>query len=116
VANIFCHLGSEDTFYDISRHARGKDIFGHVGEMESGEFDGNIYFCTEAPSLESAQVIVELRKRGYEKKGAYADPLFVDWENGDFRPRPDSPALKMGIKSIDLSDVGLTEDFPERFK
>lgn len=48
--------------------------------------------------------------------GAYADPLFVDWEAGDFRLRPDSPALKMGIKSIDISKVGLTEDFPERFK
>jgi len=114
VGSICFHLGGEDTYHDISRFARGKDPFDQIGEMESGETDGNICFCAEAPSLESAEVLVELRKRGYEKKGAYADPLFVDWENGDFRLRPDSPALKMGIKWIDLSGVGLTENFPER--
>lgn len=36
----------------------------------------------------------------------FADPEFVDWENGDFNFKPDSPALKMGIKPIDLSSVG----------
>jgi hypothetical protein len=35
------------------------------------------------------------------------DPLFVDPENGDFRLRPDSPALRMGIVPIDLLKVGL---------
>ena len=98
MGNICFHLGGEDTFYDISRHGRRKDTFDHVGRMESGEVGGNIYFCAEAPFLESAKVIAELRKRGHEKNGAYTDPLFVDWENGDFRLRPDSPALKMGIK------------------
>lgn len=116
MGNICFRLGGEDIYYDISRFARGKDPFDQIDEMESGEIDGNIYFCAEAPSLEPAEVLVELRKRGYEKKGAYAAPLFVDWENGDFRLRPDSPALKMGVKSIDLRDVGLTENSPEGFK
>jgi hypothetical protein len=35
------------------------------------------------------------------------DPLFVDPENGDFRFKPGSPALKMGIVPIDLSEIGL---------
>lgn len=35
-----------------------------------------------------------------------ADPLFVDPENGDFRLRKDSPALKLGFKQWDYSLVG----------
>jgi hypothetical protein len=34
-----------------------------------------------------------------------ADPLFVDLAKGDFRYRPDSPALKLGIQPIDISRV-----------
>ena len=37
----------------------------------------------------------------------FADPLFVDWENGDFNFKPDSPAHKLGIKPIDVSAAGL---------
>ena len=36
------------------------------------------------------------------------DPLFVDAANGDFRLQPNSPALKMGMVTLDLSKVGLT--------
>ena len=79
------------------------------------EFDYNLYFSA-SPGQEADDPFAKLHKDGYEKHGAFADPLFVDWEAGDFRLKPDSPALKMGIQSIDLSGVGLTDDFPERFK
>ncbi|HDY89129.1 MAG TPA: right-handed parallel beta-helix repeat-containing protein, partial [bacterium] len=36
----------------------------------------------------------------------FADPKFVDWENGNFNFKPDSPALKMGIEPIDMSKAG----------
>lgn len=39
-----------------------------------------------------------------------ADPLFADIENRDFRLLPDSPALAMGFRPIDVSDVGLYGD------
>jgi hypothetical protein len=111
VRNIFFHPGGEERFYLMSG---GKDPFEHLGEMGFGEVDHNIYFSANAPEADG--VISELQKVGHEKNGAYTDPQFVDWENGDFRLSPDSPALKMGIRSIDLSNVGLTADFPERFK
>jgi hypothetical protein len=44
----------------------------------------------------------------------YADPMFVDLKPWDFRLKPESPALKIGIKQIDLKGVGLTKDFPKR--
>ena len=83
--------------------------------MSTGEIDRNIYYQLDAPEG-PATTLEKVREVGHEKNGAYADPLFEDLENGDFRLKPDSPALKMGIKSIDMSKIGLTEDFPKRFK
>jgi len=43
---------------------------------------------------------------GKESCGVFADPKFVDPNHFDFRLRPDSPALTLGFKPIDLSTVG----------
>jgi hypothetical protein len=56
----------------------------------------------------------EIRAQGVGQTDMYADPMFVDLKPGDFRLKPDSPALKMGIKQIDVQGVGLTKDFPKR--
>jgi hypothetical protein len=81
--------------------------------MKGGEIDRNIYYNLQ--SSDSSEV-ESFRKFGFGKNSRYADPLFVDLENGDFRLKPESPALKMGIKSIDVREAGLTEDFPEKFR
>jgi len=47
------------------------------------------------------------QRDGVDAHSLAVDPLFVDPENGDFRLRPDSPALKLGLVPIDLSNVGL---------
>jgi hypothetical protein len=44
---------------------------------------------------------------GVDVHSQSVDPLFVDTENGDFRFKRESPALKMGIVPVDLSKVGL---------
>ncbi len=43
---------------------------------------------------------------GFDRHSVVADPCFVDPLAGDFRLRPESPALTMGFKPIDLSSVG----------
>jgi len=115
--NIFFHPEGEEKFWLYGdRKTRGTMSQPPRNTLENlAEFDSNLYY---SPSLEqdANDPLAKLRKDGYEKNGAIGDPLFVDWENGDFRLKPDSPALKMGIKSIDISDVGLTDDFPERFR
>jgi hypothetical protein len=45
------------------------------------------------------------QNRGYDIHSVYADPMFVDPDNFDFRLKPESPALKFGFKPIDMSGV-----------
>ncbi len=52
---------------------------------------------------------------GYDIHSIYGDPQFVDPDHGDYRFRSDSPALRIGCKDIDLSGVGLLQDFPRRW-
>ena len=111
VGNIFVHPGEEQGFYASTG---ALDVFQHLGRMEKGEIDRNIYYNLKSP--DKPTVLEKLHAVGHEKNGAYTDPLFIDWENGDFRLKPDSPALKMGIKSIDLRNVGLTKRHTDSHK
>jgi hypothetical protein len=46
------------------------------------------------------------RKRGKDTHSRYADPLFVNPDQGDFTLKPDSPAFALGFQPIDVSQVG----------
>ncbi|MFC1719228.1 right-handed parallel beta-helix repeat-containing protein [Candidatus Poribacteria bacterium] len=79
------------------------------------ESDYNVYFCPEG-DITKADVITglpgvstfeEWQEYGLDKNSVVADPMFVDPENDDYSLKPDSPALKLGFKPIDLSTVGL---------
>ncbi|MFQ6040490.1 MAG: right-handed parallel beta-helix repeat-containing protein [Candidatus Poribacteria bacterium] len=74
--------------YNLFFHTGGKDI------VNSG-----------APGLDSFE---EWQKRGLDANSIVADPLFVDAANDDYSLKPDSPALKLGFKPIDISEVGLS--------
>jgi len=50
------------------------------------------------------------RDRGLDTHSVIADPLFVAPERGDYRLRPDSPALKVGFQPIDFARIGPYED------
>jgi len=53
---------------------------------------------------------------GYDIHSLFADPLFVNAAAGDYTLRPDSPALKLGFRSLDLTGVGLLPDFPKKWR
>jgi len=46
------------------------------------------------------------KARGLDEHSVIADPLFVDAKKRNFALKPDSPALKLGFRPIDLSTVG----------
>jgi hypothetical protein len=52
---------------------------------------------------------------GYDVNSIYADPLFMDPDNDDYRVRPESPAIKMGFINFDPDEAGLLPDFPKQW-
>jgi len=71
---------------------RGKTIIGKIAEI-------NIYNQAETTweADVSGSTLEEWRKNsGQDSNSMAADPLFIDPENGDFRPGPGSPALGKG--------------------
>ncbi len=61
---------------------------------------------SEIYSLEAWQA------QGYDKHSVFADPMFEDEAGGDYRLKPESPALKLGFESFGMQGWGLTSDFP----
>lgn len=47
----------------------------------------------------------------FEKATVYEDPMFMDLEKRNFTLKPESPALKLGFKQIDINEIGLSKEF-----
>jgi hypothetical protein len=75
---------------------------GGLGFCDLGE---NLYYAP-AETDQGGSHLARYRAHGLDLHSVVADPLFVDPANGDFRLQPGSPALALGIRSIDLCDVG----------
>ncbi len=85
----------------------GEDRRGRMpARMKDMDSDHNIYYCKAERSL-GENVLKKLQSDGVDTHSLAVDPLFVDPENGDFRFKPGSPALKLGIVPFDMSKVGL---------
>jgi hypothetical protein len=57
------------------------------------------------------RVTMEAYSAGKTLEGApgdtvVGDPLFVDWQHGDFRYRPESPARPLGLEPLDAREAG----------
>jgi parallel beta-helix repeat protein len=85
--------------------ARGRPIARSV----EADTDFNIYYCKADNEL-GKSFLKNQQDKGIEANSLAVDPMFVDAENGDFRFKPESPALKMGIVPFDMSKVGLRKE------
>jgi hypothetical protein len=95
------------------------------GDWSKGTFpfDYNCYWDSSARPLvfPGGLTFQQWQAKGQDKNSVVADPLFADPQHGDFTLKPDSPALKLGFKPIDLSEIGLTgpaewRDLPKKIE
>ena len=56
------------------------------------------------------------RECGYDRHSIIADPMFIDAANGDYRVKPESPAIEFGFKNFDMDKFGLLPDFPDKWE
>lgn len=87
-----------------------------------GSMDYNVYFNKQGKFVFSEnkdkhirtleQWRAATREQGsFDKNSSLADPQFVNAEERDYRLKETSPALDMGIESIDTSKIGLLKTF-----
>lgn len=70
--------------------------------------DQNIYWrATGAVGKFGKRTLQEWQGSGLDRASLVADPLLADPAHGDFTLNPDSPALGLGFKPIDLRGVGV---------
>jgi Right handed beta helix region len=73
--------------------------------------DHNLYFRPGAQSVDFAGMTLrEWEASGRESGSVVADPRFVDPEAGDYRVRPDSPAIALGFVPFDPREAGVYGD------
>ena len=78
--------------------------------------ESNVIVAADGIRVENAGAVATWKgnlffSRGGQYQGvpegeARADPLFIDPEKGDYRFKLDSPAARLGIKTLDFSHVG----------
>jgi hypothetical protein len=87
-----------------------KGMYGGSNWAPDSKFtaDNNCYFSekTKAPDFFN-QTFTQWQASGRDTHSIVADPGFVNARKYDFRLIANSPALKLGIKPIDLTTVGL---------
>jgi len=81
----------------------------HAGKSDdASHWDHNLFWRTDGEPMRFYEGDLSgWREAGHGEHSIVADPKFVDPVGGDFALAPDSPALKLGFKPIDVSRVGL---------
>lgn len=86
-------------------------LLGSDWSNDNYRMDRNVYWDARPGAAEKLKfgkaTWEEWRSRGHDLSSLIADPLFVESKTFDWRLQPVSPALKLGFKPIDLSNVGV---------
>ena len=110
--NILYSTGKVDTFIsELGKNAKKtEDRRGRrIARSADSDTDFNIYYSA-ADIAAGKKMLKQQRQNGVDENSQSVDPMFVDPENGDFSFKPGSPALKMGIKPIDVTKAGLKKN------
>ncbi len=79
----------------------------------SGDFPPVMFVPREGQAPDQAATWEEWLSEGFDHHSAWADPLFVNPREGDFRVKSDSPALELGFYNVAVIGYGLLPDFPD---
>ena len=83
--------------------------------LKQVDSDGNVYFSAADPDW-GTKVLEHFQPQGVEKTSQPGDPLFVDAAEDDYRLKPGSPALALGIpQPMKVSECGLEEPYRTRW-
>lgn len=66
------------------------------------DINNNIYYNSSDPKA-ADDYLEWAKKNGNETDSIQSDPLFEDAENGNFKLKPDSPAIKLGFRPFELN-------------
>jgi parallel beta-helix repeat protein len=93
--------------HNIVYYDEGTLLGGNLDKLNC-DFDYNDYWNASGKPVTfvGGESFADWQKKGYDAHSVIADPLFVDAKKHDFRLKPESPALKLGFKQIDVSTVG----------
>ena len=87
-------------------------IRGRLARETFKRVDNNVYFNPDGKYSFQQVALDRWRRMGLDAHTKFADPLFVNRRNHDYRLKHDSPALALGFQEIDTSEIGLKADFP----
>ena len=103
-------------FFDALRIAQGSSSEAAFAALTNGQPASEVTLVSDdfdpAADKPSApywaeDYIMQAQADGYEKDSVIADPMFVNPSQGDFRFRPGSAALALGIAPLDRSTIGV---------
>ena len=82
------------------------------GAWDKVRFEGgsNVFWSTAGAPKFPGGDLAKWQAAGHELGSIISDPLFADPANGDFRLKPESPAVKLGFKPFDSSKAGVYGD------
>jgi hypothetical protein len=87
-------------------------LLGSYWKNDHFQMNRNVYFDARsgatAETMKFAEAsLMDWRARGHDTNSIVADPKFRDAQKFDFTLAPDSPALKLGFKPIDMARTGV---------
>ncbi len=102
-------------FFDDGANSSGTPVLESLREMNRNLYwnaagEAQIRVNSSLLSLEEWKTDDRNVNR-YDADSICEDPLFADAEHHDYRLRENSPAYKLGIRSIDASEIGLLPEF-----
>ena len=77
------------------------------GDMPAGVWANNVWWSPDGCDSFAQESWKAWRDSGREQNSVWADPLFADFAKGDYRLKPDSPALARGFRPLDVSKAGV---------